>query len=165
MLINSNKKFMSLKNYQRIRLVIVFFLAMAIAFSITLKNFILPVVLLIVATLIIMGLRRSVKEIIADERDYALAGKSASLAMSIFGWFGVVLMFFFYHQGQNDPVSIAVANTLSYSVLGLFLIYGLVFRVYNYRVAGGKKAGKSLLNEILLMIALALIIALPFIMK
>ena len=130
MLINSNK-FMSQKNYQRWRLGIVFILAMAIGQSVVFNNYVIPLMLMIVASLILWYLRSQVKEVIADERDYALGGRAALLAIQIFGWLAVVGMFILYSQKDLNPMYEVIGTTLSYSVLFLFLVYGLIYRYYS----------------------------------
>ena len=130
MLINSNK-FMNQKTYQKWRMVIVFVLAVAISQSVIFNNYVIPVILMIVASLILWYLRGRVKEVIADERDYALGGKSALLAIQVFGWLAAMGSFILYSQKAINPMYEVVGTTLSYSVLFLFLVYGLIFRYYN----------------------------------
>lgn len=130
MLINSNK-FMNQKTYQRWRMGIVFVLAMAISQSIVLNNYIIPIMLMVVASLVLWYLRSRVKGVLADERDYALGGKAALLAMQVFGWLGAIGMFVLYSQKAINPAYEIIASTLSYSVLFLFLIYSLVYHYYN----------------------------------
>lgn len=130
MLINSNK-YMNLKNYQKWRMGIVFILAMAISQSVIRGNYIIPIMLMVVASLALWYLRGQVKEVLADERDYALGGKAALLSIQAFGWFAVILMFALYSKKEINSSYEIIAATLSYSVLFLFLIYSLIFRYYN----------------------------------
>ena len=130
MLINSNK-FMNQKNYQKWRMGIVFVLAIAISQSITMGNYIIPIMLMVVASLALWYLRSLVKEVLVDERDYALGGKAALLSIQVFGWFAVILMFALYSQRKINPSYETIASTLSYSTMFLFLIYTLVFHYYN----------------------------------
>lgn len=130
MLINSNK-FMTQKNYKIWRIVIVFFLAMIFSQSIVRENYLLPVVAMIIFSLILWYLRSRVKGVLADERDYSLGGKAALLSIQIFGWLASVSTLVLYSQRAVNPMYEPVALTLSYSVLFLFLVYGIVFRYYN----------------------------------
>ena len=130
MLINSNK-FMSLKSYQKWKMAIVFVLALSISQSIVRGNFIIPMILMIVCSLLLWYLRSQLKEVLADERDYATAGRAALLAIQIFGWLGAVSMLALYAQRSINPSYEIIASTLSYSVLFLFLVYGLIFHYYN----------------------------------
>lgn len=130
MLINSNKN-MTLKTYQKIRLLVTFVLAMLISQAITRENYLWPILMVIVASLVPWFLRGRVKEVIADERDYYLGGKAALLAIQIFGWLGVVAMFILYYLKQMNPNFEVIAATLSFAVLDLFFLYAIIFKVYN----------------------------------
>ncbi len=130
MLINSNK-FMNQKTYQKWRMGIVFVLAMAISQSVIFNNYVIPVILMIVASLVLWYLRSRVKEVIADERDYAVGGRAALLAIQVFGWLAAMGSFILYSQKAINPMYEVVGTTLSYSVLFLFLVYGLIFRYYS----------------------------------
>ena len=130
MLINSNK-FMNQKTYQTWRVIIVFVLAMVFSQSIVRGNYIIPLVSMSVASLLLWYLRSRVKGILADERDYTLAGKAALLAIQVFGWLASMATLFLYSQRAVNPMYETIGLTLSYSVLFLFLVYGIVFRYYN----------------------------------
>ncbi len=130
MLINSNKN-MTLKTYQKVRLLITFVLAMLISQLITKESYLWPILLVIVASLVLWFLRGRVKEVIADERDYYLGGKAALLAIQIFGWLGVLTMFLLYYLKQMNPNFEIIASTLSFSILGLFFLYAIIFKIYN----------------------------------
>jgi uncharacterized membrane protein len=122
---------MNQKTYQTWRIVIVFVLAMVFSQSIVRGNYVIPVVSMIAASLILWYLKSRVKGILADERDYALAGKAALLAIQVFGWLASIATLILYSQRALNPAYEAIGLTLSYSVLFLFLVYGLVFRYYN----------------------------------
>ena len=130
MLINSNK-FMNLQNYQKWKMAVVFVLALSISQAVVRGNYIIPIMLTIVASLLLWYLRGKVKEVIADERDLSLAGKAAILAIQVFGWLAVIGMFLLYSQKNLNPYYEVIASTLSYSVLFLFLVYSLIYRYYN----------------------------------
>jgi uncharacterized membrane protein len=121
---------MTLKKYQRIKLIIVFFLALIISQGLVLKNFMVPLASMVVASLVLFFLRRRVKEVVADERDYALAGKAAILAVQIFSWIGAILMFVFYGLQDYNPAYGPVGMTLAFAICGLMIIYTLVFYYY-----------------------------------
>lgn len=122
---------MTLKTYQRIKLVAVVILAIFFSQAIYLKNFIIPIAVMVIASLILLFLRRRVGEIVADERDYATAGKAALLAMQIFSWTAAIGMFIFLGLKDRNPGYEPVAMTLAFSTCGLMLLYGVIFRYYN----------------------------------
>lgn len=130
MLINSNK-FMSQKTYQTWRVIIVFVLAMIFSQSIVSGDYVIPLVSMVVSSLLLWYLRSRVKGVLADERDYTLAGKAALLAVQVFGWLAAMATLFFYSQRAVNPMYEPIGLTLSYSVLFLFLVYGITFRYYN----------------------------------
>ncbi len=135
---------MTKKTYQIWRLVVVFVLAMVFSQSITMGNYAVPVALMVIASLFLWFLRSRVKDVLADERDYSTAGKAALLALQIFGWLAAVGTLILYSQRALNPFYEAVSLTLSYSVLFLFLVYGIVFRYYN-KFKFDKKAVYSIL--------------------
>lgn len=106
-------------------------LAFTFSQSIALKNFFIPTTLLIISSLFLLYLRSQVKEVIADERDYATAGKSATLAIQIYAWIAVLSMFLLYSLADLNPNYYPIALTLAFSTTFLMLIYAVIFRYYH----------------------------------
>jgi uncharacterized membrane protein len=119
---------LTLKQYQTIRLIITFFLALSFANLLVLKNFFLPIILLAIAFLVLMYLRKSVKGVLADERDYQVAGRAALLAIQVCSWIGVVIMFALYALSDKNIFFQPIAMTLAFSVCVLMLLYSLIFK-------------------------------------
>lgn len=63
----------------------------------------------------------------ADERDYAIWGKAALLAMQIFSFASAIMIFVFYAMKTTNPSYESIAITLSINVCIFMLIYSLVF--------------------------------------
>jgi uncharacterized membrane protein len=122
---------MTLKKYKRIKLAFVFGLALVFSQTIYLKNYLIPIALMIVSSLILMLLRRRVKGVIADERDYALAGRAAIWAIQIYGWLAASGMFIFYSLRDSNVIYEPIAMTLAFSTCGLMIMYALLFRYLN----------------------------------
>ncbi len=135
----SNKKGISLKKYNAIRIVLVIVLAASISQSIIYKNFLYPVVATAIAVGLLSILKKKVDGVIADERDYTVAGNSARYAMTIFSFVAVFAMFFFLAFEETNPFYEAIAMTLAYSVCFLMIIYSLIFRFYNKISFSNKK--------------------------
>jgi len=121
---------MTFKQYRAVKLVVVMILAMTVSMSVARENYLIPVMALGIAIAVLLIVRRKVKEIVADERDYEISGKAARLAMQIFSWFAVVIMLLLYAQRTINPSFEAVATTLAYSVMLLMLLYALIFYYY-----------------------------------
>jgi len=122
---------MTLKKYQKIKLAITIVLAIIFSQSIIYKNYLIPLATLIIASLGLILLRRQVKEVIADERDYLNAGKSAGLAIQVYSWVAVVAMFVLYAFRDLNPAYEPIAMTLAFSTCLLMLTYSLIFKFQN----------------------------------
>jgi len=122
---------MTLKKYQKIKLAITVVIAIIFSQSIIFKNYLIPIVTLVVSSLILIALRHQVKEVMVDERDYALAGKSATWAIQIYSWIAVVAMFILYSFRDLNPSYEPIALTLAYSTCILMVIYSFVFKFIN----------------------------------
>lgn len=122
---------MTLKKYKKIKLMVTVITAAIFSQSLVLKNFIIPLAVVIVSSLLLLILRRRVKEVIADERDHLLAGKAASLAIQIYSWLAVIIIFILYANRGLNPSYEAVAMTLAYSTCFLMMVYSLIFKFKN----------------------------------
>lgn len=121
---------MTLKQYNIVRLAVVAILAAFVSNSIILHNYVVPLAAVAVASLVLLYLRGRVGEIIADERDYEIAGKAARWAMQVYAWIAISGFFIIYAVLGNDPVWGAVAYALSYSACLLILLYAVIFRFF-----------------------------------
>ncbi|MDD4938052.1 MAG: DUF2178 domain-containing protein [Candidatus Shapirobacteria bacterium] len=148
---------MTLKKYQQIKLVLVVVIAIIFSQSIIYKNFIIPIATLVVSSLVLIFLRRRVQEVIADERDYASAGKSASWAIQVYSWISVVSMFVLYAFRDLNPSYEPIAMTLAFSTCLLMLIYSLFFKFQN-KTKFTKNKSKFIVFIIVLAIFLSIFI-------
>jgi uncharacterized membrane protein len=130
---------MTLKEYQKVRMAFVVLTAIIFSQAVYYKNYFIPITLLLVASLIHLWLRRRVKEVMIDERDRALAGRSALLAIQVYAWLAVLPMFYFYALRDTNPAYEAIGTTLAFSTLILLLVHALVFRYYERVIFSDKK--------------------------
>jgi len=114
-----------------VRTVFIIVLAMAFSASMQLGNYLIPIAILLVGSLVSLYLRRSVKEVMADERDWALGGKAALAAMQVYSWVAVVAMFVFYGLKDINPSYEPIGMTLAYSTMVLMLSYAVIYRYYD----------------------------------
>ncbi|MDD5032265.1 MAG: DUF2178 domain-containing protein [Patescibacteria group bacterium] len=131
---------MSKKKYQLVKLSLMILLAIIFSQAIIFKNYLISISLLIVSSLILLYLRRQVKEIIADERDYAIGGKAALLSIQIYSWIAVISMLLVYGLRDLNPAYEPIGLTLAFSTCLLMLLYGVVFRYYDKVKLTGKKS-------------------------
>jgi len=122
---------MTIKEYQRIKLVMVVALALVFSQAIFFENYLIPIAILLASSLLMLFLRRRVDEVVADERDYALGGKAALWAIQVYSWFAVITMFILYSLRDINPSYEAIGMTLAFSTCILMLTYTLIFRYYS----------------------------------
>lgn len=140
---------MTIKQYQGVKLAMVVILAVFFSQAIYFKNYFIPIAVLVASSLILMYLRRQVKDVLADERDYATGGKAALLAIQIYSWTAVCAMFVMYGLRDYNPAYEPIAVTLAFSTCVLMLAYGVIFRYYNKVKLAGKKSVYIILAAIL----------------
>jgi uncharacterized membrane protein len=119
---------MNIKQYQRARLILTIVLAIIFSQAIVFKNYLIPISFLIAGYLIMIYMRRQVKEIIADERDYEIGGKSALLTIQIYAWTATICMLIMYSLRDLNPAYEPIAMALAYSTCVLMIVYGLIFK-------------------------------------
>lgn len=117
----------SLKTFKIINFLSIFLLSFSTAISISFKNYILPVFLMVIFTLFLFFLRKKVKEVVADERDYEIAGKASLHTIQVFSWVLVILMFVFYYFQEKFPFFEFIAILLSGLVCLMLLIYSVIW--------------------------------------
>ncbi len=146
---------MNLKKYQQIKLAITVTIAVIFSQSIIYQNYLIPIATLVIALLILIWLRRQVKEVIADERDHAIAGKSASLAIQIYSWIAIIAMFILYTFKDINPSYEPIAMTLAYSTCFLMFIYSLLFKFQN-KIKFTRDKNKFIIFVIILLILVSI---------
>ena len=129
---------LTLKQYTAIKLVIVVAIAMLTSQSIVYKNYVWPIMGAALSVAILLYLRKFVKEVIADERDYEVGGNAARRTIQIYSWIAVIVMFVLYANRDLNPHYEPVASTLAYSTCALMLIYSALFRFLNKRHSNKK---------------------------
>jgi uncharacterized membrane protein len=142
---------MKIKTFKTIKLIMIIISAMVFSEAIILKNYYIPIAVIIIIALVLFILRRQVKEIIADERDFALAGKAGMIATQFFSWVAVIVMFILYAQRDYNPYYEPVGAALAFSVCFLMLVYVLAY----YYLSGAKplKIIVSLILTIIIVLA------------
>jgi len=146
---------MTLKKYQQIKLALVVIISIIFSQSIIYQNYLIPIATLVVSSLVLIMLRRRVKEVIADERDYATAGKSASWAIQVYSWIAVAFMFVLFAFKDLNPSFEPIALTLAYSTCLLMFIYSLFFKFQN-KVKFTQNKNKFIIFIVVLAIFLAI---------
>jgi uncharacterized membrane protein len=122
---------MTLKKFKIYRLILAIILGSLISFAIVINNYVLAIGAVIMAVIITIMLKKGVKEIMVDERDYELAGKAGRAAISIFSVFNLAVIFILLIFRWRNPSFEVIATILAYSVCLLMIIYSLIFKYYS----------------------------------
>ena len=153
---------MTIKQYNFWRLAIVMLLAFSISLSISLQNYLLPLVAIAIGITVLQAMRRRVKAVLADECDYSLAGQSARYAISIFSIAMVIAMFALMYLGQSNQRLMDLSSVFAYLVCALMLINSTVFYFLRYRLKNEHKSFWQSVKAALPQIILVIIIAAMF---
>lgn len=147
---------MTEKKFKFYRIIIAATLAAIFSVSIVARNFAVPIISLVAAIGLIYMLKKNVKEVLEDERDYEIAGKAARYAMGIYSYLVMIIIFvLFFGRSYNQSFE-TVASILAYSVCSLIIIYSLAFKYL--QSDSPLKKNKALLIFLAIIIGLIVII-------
>lgn len=122
---------MSKRAFLIVRIITVITLSILVGVSINLGNYVLPVVAIITASLLLYFFKGKVKEVMADERDYEIAGRAGRNAMAVYSLVmaiaGTVLM----ALSKTYPGLECPALIILYSVCSLVFLYAILFKIYS----------------------------------
>lgn len=121
---------MTQKTFSIYKIIAVIFVAITTSISFNYGNFYLPVAALIVAWVSLYVLRNKVKEVMADERDYKIAGRASGLSIKVYTMLAVIIGLVLQIAEKNDSVLFAVGSSLLYSACFLVLFYAISFKIY-----------------------------------
>jgi uncharacterized membrane protein len=109
-------------------------LGVIVAVSVIYNNWIVPVIAIAIALVAITLLKQKVKEIVADERTSAVAGKSARLTLQVTS-IGMVILGIIISTVSDGKYSM-IGSTLEYSACALLLINMAAYAWYNRKLGG-----------------------------
>lgn len=124
---------MSKRLFSILRIVTAAVVALVVAFSVNYGNWYLPVIFIVAAWIFMYALSKNVKEIIADERDYRIAGRAAGWAMRIYIMVSVIAGLVLYIAEKENEVLFAIGNVFLYSSCFLMIVYTVLYKVYERR--------------------------------
>jgi uncharacterized membrane protein len=129
---------MSYKTFRIWQLVLTVVIAIVIAVSVVIGNAIIPIPAVILGMLILIILKRSVKEVVEDERVYTIAEKASRLTLQIVGIAMAVVGATLLAISRGGSSMLAqIGFALAYATGGLLVIYYIAY-IYYDRKLGGK---------------------------
>jgi uncharacterized membrane protein len=147
---------MTVKRFKLYRIMIAAILGAIFSVSIVSNNFILPIISVITAFGMIYMLKKNVKEVLEDERDYEIGGRAARYAMGIYAYLMLIVIFFLFLGRANNPLFETIASILAYSVCSLIIFYSFIFKYL--QSDSPLKKNKSLIIFLAILIGLFVII-------
>jgi len=121
---------MTNKQYSYCRLAIVMILSASISISITANNYYLPIIFMLSAMAGMYYCRKHLKtkDVIADERDYQVAGNAARYTIFIYSLLGAIGTFVLMAISQKQDAIYAISQYLAFSVCFLMLLNAFLFK-------------------------------------
>lgn len=112
--------------------IVVFIISAALAaYATATGRYFWLLLIFVVASMVLFMLRRRVKEVLADERDRAVAGQAALVAMYGFCWIAACAALAAFALRSANQYNETIALTLAYSTCVIMVAYVLVYRFYD----------------------------------
>lgn len=145
---------MKLKTYKTVQIVVAVVLGFVFSQAVINHNFVIPIIAAVTGSLVMLLLRRRVKEVVADERDYTNGGRAALITVQLFSWIAVVIMIALLASRDTNPAFEPIAATLAYSTCFLMLTYAMIFKFYDrFKHLNSKKIYLTIVIAIILAAA------------
>lgn len=151
---------MTIKQYQSVRIVVVIIIAMTTSIAINLENFLIPIIAIAIGMIVLTVAKQKVKGVLADERDYNLAGTAARYSLMIFSIIMVIGFFGLMVIKDKNPEFANISALLAYLACGLMIINSLAFRFLKIKDVGDQKGFTKNIKHYLPFILLAFFLAL-----
>jgi uncharacterized membrane protein len=128
---------MSYKTFRMIQGINGGILGAIMAVSVILGNWIVPIFAVIISLLILTVLRRRVKDIVVDERTYAISEKASRLTLQVIsvGMALVGIILLAIYRGENKTLT-QVAYTLEYATCALLVVNYIAYYYYRNKLGG-----------------------------
>ena len=128
---------MSYNNYRLFKAFLVIIVAVLVGWAVPNGNPYIPISAALAAMVIMLLFRRSVKEVIVDERIYSIANRASRATFQI----GVIIMALvgatLVALGYGDyPKVEPIGFTLIYSACGILVLYVISYSIYNRKYGG-----------------------------
>jgi uncharacterized membrane protein len=148
---------MTAKKFLVLKIAVAIFISVAVSAAITAQQYFIPIPIVIIGATLLHISKKRVKDVMEDERDFEIAGKSARYSMNIFAFLAVGAVFMLLWLRNFNPYFDAVAATLSYSVCFLLILYSLIFKYLAVKESPGRR--KFIMISVMAMIFIVLAFA------
>lgn len=119
---------MTKKQYLICRLLVSFFTALLVASAVTLGNYIMPLLIIIAGMTILYTCRKKVQDVLADERDYKIAGQASRYVLNAYCLVGAIITIVVFATSRDNSALMLLANFLAYSICLIMIINSFLFK-------------------------------------
>jgi uncharacterized membrane protein len=128
---------MSYKTFRMIQALNGLLLGGIMGVSLAIGNWIIPIAAVIISLSILMILRRRVKEVITDERNYTIAEKAARLTVQIVGIGMAIIGAILLGVSRSETTGLAQTGfTLLYATCALLVVNYFAYYYYSRKLGG-----------------------------
>lgn len=93
-------------------------------------NYILPLIVGVASAIAIYSMKKQVNGVLADERDYQIAGKAARWALYIYTIAAAVISLVLMAMRQNGPEYELAGQIFAYSACVVLIMQSLFFKIF-----------------------------------
>jgi uncharacterized membrane protein len=116
---------MTKKTFLIYKVITAVLLSLGVSLSVSIGNWYLPIILIVGGFLFLLSAKKNVKDIIADERDYRIAGKASYFAMVIYVMISVIIGLVVRITTGN-----IIGDILLYAPCALLFLYSILFAIF-----------------------------------
>lgn len=127
---------MTKKQYKWARIITIILIAFTISTSLSLNNYIIPILVIFAGMAFMFSIRKKYEKeegVLADERDYKIAGNAARYTLFVYSIIGVVATMILMVLGKENDTLLTIGYFASYTVCGLMLLNAILFKILSKR--------------------------------
>jgi len=121
---------MNQKTFHIVRIFFAMIVAATCSISVVRGNYILPIIIGATAAIVLLAMKKRVEGVLADERDYQLAGQAARWALNIYAVIAAVAAMVLMAGRADNPQYELSAQILAYSACALMISQSLFFKFF-----------------------------------
>ena len=122
---------MTKSQYRNCRIAIALVLSLIISWSVQSGNGFISAIAVVVASFVLLACRKQVKDVLFDERDLQIVGRSTRVSISIFGIGGAMISLYLMNFEHTNHDYYIIGQTTAFLVCLLLIINNLVYVYYN----------------------------------
>ena len=127
---------MTKKQYKTTRILVIIIISFTVSTSLALNNYLIPILIILAGLAFMFSIRKKFEKtegVLADERDYQIAGNAARYTIFIYSIIGTIATMPLMVLGKENPSLMLIGHFSAYTVCGLMLINALLFKILNKR--------------------------------